>query len=280
MTPGRAAAIALRSVFRVAAWERSRGQRDKILVHAPANFQPRGGNERAFYMSRFSSRVCATTAIPASAYDVDCRRCRRLASFLDEVSTAHPGYFCRPVPPFGDAAARLVIVGLAPGMHGANASGRPFTGDYAGILLYRTLHKYGFSTSPQSESADDGLILIGARITNAVKCLPPGNKPMPAEIRECNGYLAAELSALPTGAVLLALGRIAHDATLLALRLQARAFTFTHGARHDIGPGVVLFDSYHCSRYNTNTGRLTVAMFESVFEQIIAHLGRPVSCAA
>ena len=231
-------------------------------------------------MSRFTSRVPAVKAIPASAYDIDCRRCPRLASFLDEVHEAHPGYFCRPVPPFGDAAARLVIVGLAPGMHGANASGRPFTGDYAGVLLYRTLHKFGFSTRPQSVSADDGLTLIDARITNSVKCLPPGNKPMPAEIRACNAYLAAELSVLPAGAVLLALGRVAHDAALLALRTPARAFAFAHGARHELGHGAVLFDSYHCSRYNTNTGRLTVAMFESVFEQIIAHLGAPASRAA
>ncbi len=182
------------------------------------------------------------------------------------------------MPPFGDAAARLVIVGLAPGMHGANASGRPFTGDFAGILLYETLHKFGFANRPQSLAADDGLRLVGARITNAVKCLPPGNKPLPAEIRSCNAYLAAELSTLPAGAAILALGRIAHDATLLALKLPARAFPFAHGARHDVGRGVVLFDCYHCSRYNTNTGRLTIAMFQAVFADITRHLG--ARCAA
>ena len=231
-------------------------------------------------MSRFSSRVPVVSAIPASAYDIDCRRCPRLASFVDDVHEANPEYFCRPVPPFGDAAARLVIVGLAPGMHGANASGRPFTGDFAGILLYATLHKFGFGTRPQSLSANDGLRLVGARITNAVKCLPPGNKPLPAEIRSCNAYLAAELSALPEGAALLALGRIAHDAALLALCLAARAFPFAHGAKHDVGRGVAVFDCYHCSRYNTNTGRLTTAMFEAVFAEITRHLGAPASCAA
>jgi len=252
----------------------------KFFSLLPQSFNFPRRKQRAFYMSRFTSRVGAVAAIPASAYDIDCRRCTRLSSFLDSVHAEHPGYFCRPVPPFGDAAARLVIVGLAPGMHGANASGRPFTGDYAGILLYGTLHKFGFSTRPQSVSADDGLTLVDARITNAVKCLPPGNKPMPAEIHACNGYLAAELSALPAGAVLLALGRIAHDATLLALRLQARVFAFAHGARHELGSGVVLFDSYHCSRYNTNTGRLTVAMFESVFERMTAHLRSSANRAA
>ena len=231
-------------------------------------------------MSRFSPRIPVVSAIPASAYDIDCRRCPRLSSFLDEVHEANPEYFCRPVPPFGDAAARLVIVGLAPGMHGANASGRPFTGDFAGILLYATLHKFGFASHPQSVSADDGLRLAGTRITNAVKCLPPANKPLPAEIRECNAYLAAELSALPEGAAILALGRIAHDATLLALGVAARAFPFTHGVKHDVGRGVALFDCYHCSRYNTNTGRLSIAMFEAVFAEVARHLGVRASCAA
>src|SRR5437763_4522424 len=143
-------------------------------------------------MSRFSSRVPVVSAIPASAYDIDCRRCPRLASFVDDVHEANPEYFCRPVPPFGDSAARLVIVGLAPGMHGANASGRPFTGDYAGILLYETLHRYGFASSPHSASRDDRLTLADCRITNAVKCLPPANKPAPSEIGQCNAYLGVE----------------------------------------------------------------------------------------
>ena len=208
----------------------------------------------------------------ASPYDIDCRRCTRLAAFLDQVREANPGYFCRPVPPFGDGAARLVIVGLAPGMHGANASGRPFTGDHAGILLYATLFKFGFATHATSSGVDDGLRLIGARITNAVKCLPPGNKPLPEEIRNCNTYLAAELATLPDGAAVLALGRVAHDATLRALGLAARDCPFLHGRHHALNRGAHLFDSYHCSRYNTNTRRLTTEMFESVFASIVRYL--------
>jgi uracil-DNA glycosylase family 4 len=198
----------------------------------------------------------------------------RLAAFLDAVRAASPGYFCRPVPPFGAADAALVVVGLAPGRHGANASGRPFTGDHAGILLYATLHAYGFASQPVATARDDGLVLAGCRITNAVKCLPPDNKPLPAEIRACNGYLAADLAALPAGGAILALGRIAHDATLRALGRRPADHAFAHGARHALAEGVVLFDSYHCSRYNTNTGRLTAAMFRSVFDAIAAHLGR------
>ena len=215
-----------------------------------------------------------SAVLPPAAYDVDCRRCARLAAFLDAVRAEHPTYFCKPVPPFGAADARLVIVGLAPGMHGANATGRPFTGDYAGILLYATLHKFGFASAPASEGVGDGLRLIGARITNAVKCLPPANKPLPAEIRECNAYLAAELSVLVEGAAILALGRIAHDAVLRALALDRRGRAFAHGARHALDRGRVLFDSYHCSRYNTNTGVLTVAKFERVFAAIARHLER------
>jgi uracil-DNA glycosylase family 4 len=190
------------------------------------------------------------------------------------VHAKHPRYFCRPVPPFGPGDARLVIVGLAPGMHGANATGRPFTGDYAGRLLYATLFKFGFATRPESRGVDDGLRLLDARITNAVKCLPPGNKPLPAEIRECNAYLAAELSVLPASAAVLALGRVAHDATLRALGLPLRAHAFAHGAEHALEHGVRLFDSYHCSRTNTNTGRLTTAMFEQVFAAVARHLKR------
>ena len=212
---------------------------------------------------------------PSPRYDPGCRRCARLAAFLDEVSAEHPSYWCRPVPPFGDPASRFVIVGLAPGMHGANASGRPFTGDYAGTLLYETLHAFGFASAPVAVSRDDGLTLSNCRINNAVKCLPPDNKPRPEEMRNCNSYLAADLAAVPAGGVLLALGRIAHDAALLALGLRASRFPFAHGARHAVdapAPGVVLFDSYHCSRYNTNTGRLTPAMFRAVFEAIVRQL--------
>jgi uracil-DNA glycosylase len=205
-------------------------------------------------------------------YDPDCRRCSRLAHFLDDVRGQHPGYFCRPVPPFGDARARLVVVGLAPGMHGANASGRPFTGDHAGLLLYATLFKFGFATRPVSKGVDDGLRLVGARITNAVKCLPPANKPLPVEIRTCNTYLTADLAQMATGTAILALGTIAHEATLRALDVPRREHPFAHGAQHAMPTGVRVFDSYHCSRYNTNTRRLTTAMFESVFERIGEYL--------
>ena len=214
-------------------------------------------------------------ALPASAYAADCRRCARLATFLDAVHAKHPHYHCRPVAPFGAADAHLVIVGLAPGMHGANATGRPFTGDHAGILLYATLFKFGLANRPESRAATDGLRLIDTRITNAVKCLPPGNAPLPSEVRECNAYLAAELSVLPAGAAVLALGRIAHDAALRALDLAPRAYAFAHGAEHALERGTRLFDSYHCSRYNTNTRRLTTAMFEVVFARIAQHLHMP-----
>ena len=210
----------------------------------------------------------------SAVYDPACRRCPRLAHFLESVRADHPDYFCRPVPPFGAPDAALVIVGLAPGMHGANASGRPFTGDYAGILLYETLHAYGFASRAIAVSRDDGLVLADCRITNAVKCLPPGNKPTPSEARECNGYLAADLALVPTGGAILALGRIAHDATLRALGYKTAAFPFAHGARHPFPHGVALFDSYHCSRYNTNTGRLSPEMFRAVFDSIADHLGK------
>src|SRR5580692_1093551 len=143
-------------------------------------------------------------------FDADCRRCPRLAAFLDAVHVEEPGYYCRPVPPFGDPLARIVLVGLAPGMHGANRTGRPFTGDHAGILLYRTLHRFGLASGPVSDSATDGLTLNNARITNSVKCVPPANKPLPVEIKACNAYLRAELAASSSMRVILALGTIAH----------------------------------------------------------------------
>ena len=211
----------------------------------------------------------STTAI----YDPSCRRCPRLAQFLDAVAAENPSYWCKPVAPFGDPAARLVIVGLAPGMHGANASGRPFTGDHAGILLYETLHRYGFGSSPRSASRTDALTLTDCRITNAVKCLPPGNKPAPSEIGQCNAYLSVELATLPRAAAVLALGRIAHDAAVRALKQPLPKFRFAHGARHELPNSIVLFDSYHCSRYNTNTGRLTPQMFRDVFDGIAEYLG-------
>ena len=203
-------------------------------------------------------------------FDLNCRSCPRLAGFLDEVRVAHPDYHARPVAPFGDADPWLLIVGLAPGMHGANRSGRPFTGDHAGILLYETLHAYGFASQPTSVSTDDGLQLHGCRITNAVKCLPPANKPETAEIRQCNHYLANEIAALPDDLAILALGSVAHTAVLMALGLKAKAHAFGHGAVHVLGGGRTLYDSYHCSRYNTNTRRLTPDMFRAVFARIRA----------
>ena len=199
-------------------------------------------------------------------FDIECRDCPRLAAFLDTVKARFPEYYCRPVPPFGDANARLLVVGLAPGMHGANRSGRPFTGDHAGILLYQMLHKYGFASADQSIDVDDGLRLLDARITNAVKCLPPDNKPVGAEINTCNTYLARELQTLPANSVVLALGGIAHRAVIKACGLRQAEFKFGHAALHDL-PAFRLLDSYHCSRYNTNTGRLTEKMFADVFAE-------------
>lgn len=201
-------------------------------------------------------------------FDPDCRACPRLATFLDGVRSCHPDYHARPVPAFGDAAPKLLIVGLAPGMHGANRSGRPFTGDYAGVLLYETLHRFGYASAPESLSADDGLRLIGCRITNAVKCLPPANKPEPAEIRECNHFLAAELDALPGDASILALGQIAHQAVLRARGLKLKDYPFAHGSDYCLPDGRRLVSSYHCSRYNTQTRRLTPEMFAAVFTKI------------
>jgi uracil-DNA glycosylase family 4 len=214
-----------------------------------------------------------------SIYDPGCRRCVRLAAFLDSVRREEPGYFCKPVPPFGDAEARLLIVGLAPGMHGANRTGRPFTGDFAGILLYQTLYKFGLSNSPVSVSADDALELVRTRITNSVKCLPPQNKPLPAEVMECNRYLQAELAQSPQARVILALGAIAHHAVLRAHGLRGGDYRFAHGAEHALSGGRVLLDSYHCSRYNTQTRRLTTAMFEAVIERAVALLDAPPQAA-
>lgn len=217
-----------------------------------------------------------------SRFSAGCRQCPRLAGFLDEVKILYPGYHARPVPAFGDEAARLLIIGLAPGMHGANRTGRPFTGDFAGILLYRTLHRFGFASHAGSTSADDHLLLTGCRITNAVKCLPPENRPEPKEVRQCNGYLAAEIDYFVAngGFALLALGAIAHQAALMALGIRPKAHPFGHGAVHELADreapdgrkygGLRLYDSYHCSRYNTQTGRLTPDMFEQVFERICA----------
>jgi uracil-DNA glycosylase family 4 len=210
------------------------------------------------------------------AFSADCRLCPRLAGFLDQVRIAHPEYHALPVSSFGETGSRFLIVGLAPGMHGANRTGRPFTGDYAGNLLYGSLHKFGFASSPDpldaAGNANTALRLQDCRITNAVRCLPPQNKPEPGEIRNCNGYVADELAMLPQGAAVMALGTIAHQAVLAALQLRKSSYAFGHGARHTLPNGLTLFDSYHCSRYNTQTRRLTAEMFEAVIADIAAYL--------
>jgi uracil-DNA glycosylase family 4 len=205
------------------------------------------------------------SAKSTAKFDPECRLCPRLTGFLGQVASKHPDYHARPVAAFGDEAAPLLIVGLAPGMHGANATGRPFTGDYAGILLYRTLFEFGFSNQPESLSRHDDLRLKGCRITNAVKCLPPQNKPILDEVRQCNAYLQAELAELPRPAVVMALGKLAHDAILRASGVRLSAYTFSHAGRHVLPGGLNLIDSYHCSRYNTQTRRLTPEMFAEVF---------------
>ena len=209
-------------------------------------------------------------------FNEDCRRCSRLAGFLDQVRDEHPDYHALPVSSFGGAGSRFLIVGLAPGMHGANRTGRPFSGDFAGNLLYGALHEYGFASSAEpldaAGNANPALSLLGCRITNAVRCLPPQNKPEPGEIRACNGYVAEELAMLPQGSAILALGTIAHQAVLMALNLRKSSFAFGHGARHELPGGLTLYDSYHCSRYNTQTKRLTTAMFKAVINDIAKHI--------
>lgn len=200
-------------------------------------------------------------------FDPDCRLCPRLSEFLDQNKRDYPDYHARPVAPFGVKDPSLLVVGLAPGMHGANATGRPFTGDHAGILLYQTLYDFGFSTSPISQKAADRIKLLDCRITNAVKCLPPQNKPTGEEIRTCNSFLKNELEGLKQGAAVLALGSIAHNAVLRALGLKLKDYPFGHNNLHKLPNGNSLIDSYHCSRYNTQTRRLTEAMFRAVFKR-------------
>ena len=208
-----------------------------------------------------------------AAYDPGCTRCPRLARFLEETRERQPGYWARPVPSFGAAAPTLLIVGLAPGMHGANRTGRPFTGDLAGILLYQTLYEFGLASAPESKSAEDGLELRNARIVNAVKCVPPANKPLPEEIRCCNAYLKEELAALSAVRVYLALGRIAHEAVLMTRGLKRGNYPFAHGREHALDEASWLIDSYHCSRYNTQTRRLTTQMFRDVVAQACRRAG-------
>ena len=200
-------------------------------------------------------------------FDLNCRQCPRLATFLDEVKEKHPDYHARPVAPFGVDDPKLLVVGLAPGMHGANATGRPFTGDHAGILLYKALYQHGFSNQESAICADDGLQLINCRISNAVKCLPPANKPTGEEINVCNQFLSAELETLSPGTVILALGLVAHKAVIKALSLKQKDYAFGHGNTASLANGQWLIDSYHCSRYNTQTRRLTEEMFFDIFSK-------------
>jgi uracil-DNA glycosylase family 4 len=204
--------------------------------------------------------------------DRDCPLCPRLAGFRQAVRAREPGWFNSPVPPFGDANGRLLIVGLAPGLQGANRTGRPFTGDYAGDLLYATLLEYGFARGVYQARPDDGLTLVDCRIGNAVHCVPPQNKPLPAEINTCRQFLIGTLETMPRLRAIVALGRIAHESTVKALGVRATAAPFSHGAVHPAG-AIRLYDSYHCSRYNTNTRVLTPDMFRSVFARVRADLG-------
>ena len=213
----------------------------------------------------------AAIAPPRTDPDRDCPLCPRLAEFRGQARAKQPDWFNSPVPSFGDASARLLIVGLAPGMQGANRTGRPFTGDYAGDLLYATLLDYGFAKGSYQARPDDGLSLVDCRISNAVRCVPPQNKPLPAEINSCRPFLAATLEAMPRLRAVVALGRVAHDSVVKMLKLRSSAAPFAHGAMHQAGH-LKLYDSYHCSRYNTNTGVLTEEMFRSVFARVKADL--------
>jgi uracil-DNA glycosylase family 4 len=204
----------------------------------------------------------------------DCALCPRLADFRMAQRVAHPEWHNAPVPSFGNSSARLLIVGLAPGLKGANRTGRPFTGDYAGDLLYATLKNFGFARGDYAQNKDDGLRLIDCRVSNAARCVPPENKPLPEEVATCRQFLTAEIAAMPQLRTILALGQIAHGAVLAALGQRKSAFAFKHGGVYALPDGKLLADSYHCSRYNTNTGKLTTAMFESVFKELRKTLER------
>jgi uracil-DNA glycosylase family 4 len=204
--------------------------------------------------------------------DSNCPLCPRLMGFREAVRAREPDWFNSPVPSFGDPDGQLLIIGLAPGLQGANRTGRPFTGDYAGDLLYATLIEFGFARGDYRARPDDGLTLVGCRISNAVRCVPPQNKPLPAEINTCRQFLSATLAGMPKLRAIVALGRVAHESALKALSLRAAAAPFAHGAIHQAG-ALKLYDSYHCSRYNTNTRVLTPEMFRNVFAKIKADLG-------
>ncbi|HZF95439.1 MAG TPA: uracil-DNA glycosylase [Allosphingosinicella sp.] len=214
--------------------------------------------------------------VPAQEAPRDCPLCPRLVAFREALRVEHPDWWNAPVPHFGDPDAWLAICGLAPGKHGANRTGRPFTGDYAGVLLYETLAKFGLAEGVYEERPDDGLRLVGVAIVNSVKCLPPQNKPTPQEIATCTAtYFRPALGALPKVRVLVALGKIAHDAAVRAVGGRLAAYPFGHLAEHVLPDGRVLVDSYHCSRYNQNTGRLTAKMFEDVFARALELRGTP-----
>ena len=216
------------------------------------------------------------TSADPSEPDRDCPLCPRLATFRREARDNQPEWFNAPVPSFGDKSARLLIVGLAPGLRGANRTGRPFTGDFAGDLLYATLLSHGFAKGAYAARPDDGLSLVDCRIVNAVRCVPPQNKPLPSEIATCRPFLIASIAAMPNLSAIVALGKVGHDSVVRAFGGKLARTPFGHGAEHNFtsadGKALRLFDSYHCSRYNTNTGVLTPAMFEAVFKRVRAHL--------
>ncbi|MBR1156384.1 uracil-DNA glycosylase [Bradyrhizobium sp. JYMT SZCCT0428] len=215
--------------------------------------------------------MASAAAFSAIGPDRNCPLCPRLAEFRDQARAREPGWHNAPVASFGDPRARLLIVGLAPGMQGANRTGRPFTGDYAGDLLYATLLEYSFAKGSYQARPDDGLRLVDCMISNAVRCVPPQNKPLPVEINTCRQFLIATIAGMPKLRAIVALGRIAHESTLKALGLRSAAASFAHGAMHSAGP-IKLYDSYHCSRYNTNTRVLTPEMFRNVFAKVRADL--------
>jgi uracil-DNA glycosylase family 4 len=219
-------------------------------------------------------------ATAASEPDHDCPLCPRLAAFREKWRQAEPAWHNAPVRTFGPQNARLLIVGLAPGLRGANRTGRPFTGDFAGDLLYRTMIAFGFAAGAYAARTDDGLSLVDAAISNAVRCVPPENKPLPAETATCRQFLAATMASMPRLSAIIALGRIAHDSVVAALGQRRAAFPFAHGAEHETQSGVGLYDSYHCSRYNTNTGVLTEAMFRDVFAKVRTRLAAPAGSTA
>ncbi|MBP2152291.1 uracil-DNA glycosylase [Xanthobacter flavus] len=219
-----------------------------------------------------AAKTAAARPAAASEPGRDCPLCPRLVDFREEWRANEPGWHNAPVPAFGPVDAPLLIVGLAPGLRGANRTGRPFTGDYAGDLLYATLIEYGFARDPYAAHPEDGLTLTGARIVNAVRCVPPQNKPTPEEIRTCRPFLSAAIAEMPALKAIVTLGKIAHDSTLAALGQKASRLKFGHGVSDEVG-SVRLFASYHCSRYNTNTGVLTPEMFRSVFSAVRASLG-------